>query len=272
MVLIWEECGPLKLPLSFSLEKTPFLLCSSTEASFCLSIFFPLCLLISLHPTLVVRIAVTRPLLIDSNTAQCVRERWSTETNLTLMKRHSHTRRKPKSNMAATINIRQPERKKCQLPQSNVGRWVWSRFALDGWTRRLIDFPETPSKRRKKFSSLCATRWVSLAAECAVILQLKWNSCGRKTEEKKMRSSISRNDTFSLQRVNLQFIPESYSSEQIWSCAAAQAGNPRVWLPEESDATTGTGCETRQKLRFSRNSIWKMACRVSWWWRRGRRK
>lgn len=93
---------------------------------------------------------------------------------------------------------------------------------------------------------------------------------------KKMSSSISRNDTesstFSLQRVNLQFIPDSYSSEQIWSCAAAQAGNPRVWLPEESDATTGTGCETRQKLRFSRNGIWKMACRVSWWWRRGRRK
>lgn len=95
-------------------------------------------------------------------------------------------------------------------------------------------------------------------------------------KKKKMWSSISRNDTesstFSLQRVNLQFIPDSYSSEQIWSCAAAQAGNPRVWLPEESDATTGTGCETRQKLRFSRNGIWKMACRVSWWWRRGRRK
>lgn len=156
MVLIWEECGPLKLPLSFSLKKTPFLLCSRTEASFCLGIFFPLCLLISLHPTLVVRIAVTRPLLIDPHTAQCVGERWSTETHLTLMKRHSHSRRKPKSNMAATINIRQPERKKCQLPQSKVGRWVWSRFALDGWTRRLIDFPETPSKRRKKvFFSLC---------------------------------------------------------------------------------------------------------------------
>lgn len=95
-------------------------------------------------------------------------------------------------------------------------------------------------------------------------------------KKKKKWSSISRNDTesstFSLQRVNLQFIPDSYSSEQIWSCAAAQAGNPRVWLPEESDATTGTGCETRQKLRFSRNGIWKMACRVSWWWRRGTRK
>lgn len=83
---------------------------------------FSLCLLISLHPTLVVRIAFTQPLLIDSNTAQCVGERWSTETHLTLMKRHSHTRRKPKSNMAATINIRQPERKKCQLPQSKAGR------------------------------------------------------------------------------------------------------------------------------------------------------
>lgn len=65
-------------------------------------------------------------------------------------------RRKPKSNMAATINIRQPERKKCQLPQSKAGRWVWSRFALDGWTRRLIDFPETPSKKEEKvFFSLC---------------------------------------------------------------------------------------------------------------------
>lgn len=156
MVLIWEECGPLKLPLSFSLKKTLFLpSCSRTEASFCLWIFFPLCLLISLHPTLVVRIAGTQPLLIDSHTAQCVGECWSTETHLTLMKHHSHSRRKPKSNMAATINIRQPERRKCQLPQSKVGRWVWSRFALDGRTRRLTDLPETPSKRRKKvFSSL----------------------------------------------------------------------------------------------------------------------
>lgn len=179
--------------------------------------------------------------------------------------------------MAATINIRQPERKKCQLPQSKAGRWVWSRFALDGWTRRLIDFPETPSKRRKKvFFSLCneimSESGSRVRRHFTAEVEFTWTEDWRKKKVIFYKQKWHWKQHISLQRVNLQFIPDSYSSEQIWSCAAAQAGNPRVWLPEEPDATTGTGCETRQKLRFSRNGIWKMACRVSWWWRRGRRK
>lgn len=53
---------------------------------------------------------------------------------------------------------------------------------------------------------------MSLAAECAVILQPKWNSCGRKTEEKKMSSSISRNDTESS---TFPFNESTFSLSQI---------------------------------------------------------